>query len=951
MSLRPVHLRCEQREDVPCVDHPAPRLGWALESAGSDKRQTAYRIRVGEWWDSGRVESANSVDIAYAGRPLPAAAECVWTVQVWDEAGAVSEWSEPARFRTGLAGWSAQWIGRDRIHDPGMAAPSSDDDPDRLLLTLLGCPYLRRSFEHAGGLRRATLYATARGVVDLELNGTRVGDAVLAPGWTDYRKRIEYAAHDVTSLVREGENVLGAILGPGWYAGFIGFDPLRRGNHYGRDPALLCELHLEHDDGRVEVIASDAAWQATTGPIEYSDMLMGERWDARREPGPWAPVTTAPHDGVPLVPERSQPMRVTEELTPVEVTERAPGVFVFDLGQNMVGGVRLDVEGERGTRVELRFAEMLEDDGSLHLENLRTARALDTYTLRGGGPESFEPRFTFHGFRYVEVRGLTEAPSLTGRVIHSDTPRSGWFECSDDMVNQLWRNINWGQRGNFISVPTDCPQRDERLGWLADAQVFMPTATLNMDVAAFLTKWGDDVLDAQSPEGAYSDVAPRLALERDGAPAWADGGVIVPWIAWRRYGDLRLIERHWAAMERYLAYLERHNPDLLWTERRGNDYGDWLAVGEETPRHVLATAYWAYDAKLMAEMARALGRADRAEHYEALRARIVAAFNAAYVGDDALIEGDTQTAYLLALHMDLLPGRAARAGGGAAGGEPRAPRLPPHDRLRRRRAAVPDAERDGLQRRRPPAAAQRHVPVLGLLDPPRRDDDLGALGRLDRHPRLPDPEDELVQPLLARLRRPVALRVRRRHPRGGARLRARADRARAGRAGVGAGRVPVGPRHDLERVAARGRRADAGGRDPAQRHRHRRRPGRRDRRGRLGAARLQRWAGIVNLVVNDPFKALSHPIRRGIVERLAAGPATVGDATAGFGVSKPAISKHLKVLEETGVVTRVVEGRTHRLSLDTHAMSEAADWMDRQRALWGRLFDVVDEYLKEGNPR
>ena len=653
--MRAVHLRCEQREDVPCVDDPAPRLGWALESAGHDKRQTAYRIRVDGLWDSGRVESANSVDIAYAGRPLPAAAR----VRVGgpglgrgrrgvgvERAGAV-----PDRAR-GLVGA----VDRPRPDPrPGDGRAEQRRRPGPAAAHVAGCPYLRRSFELAGGLRRATLYATARGVVDLELNGTRVGDSVLAPGWTDYRKRIEYAAHDVTSLVRDGENLLGAILGPGWYAGFIGFDPLRRGNHYGRDPALLCELHLEHEDGSVEVIASDAEWQATTGPIEYADLLMGERWDARREPGPWAPVTTTPHDGVPLVPERSQPMRVTEELEPVAVTERAPGVFVFDLGQNMVGGVRLDVDGERGTRVELRFAEMLEHDGSLHLENLRTARALDTYTLRGGGPESFEPRFTFHGFRYVEVSGLTEAPTITGRVIHSDTPRSGWFECSDDMVNQLWRNINWGQRGNFISVPTDCPQRDERLGWLADAQVFMPTATLNMDVAAFLTKWGDDVLDAQSPEGAYSDVAPRLALERDGAPAWADGGVIVPWIAWRRYGDLRLIERHWDAMERYLAYLERHNPDLLWTERRGNDYGDWLAVGEETPRHVLATAYWAYDAKLMAEMARALGRADRVAHYDDLRARIVAAFNAAYVGEDALIEGDTQTVYLLALHMDLLP--------------------------------------------------------------------------------------------------------------------------------------------------------------------------------------------------------------------------------------------------------------------------------------------------------
>ena len=333
-------------------------------------------------------------------------------------------------------------------------------------------------------------------------------------------------------------------------------------------------------------------------------------------------------------------------------------MHVVDRGQNMVGHVRLAVEGERGTEVRLRFAEMLEPDGSLHVANLRGARQEDAYVLRGGGAEVYEPRFTFHGFRYVEVSGLRREPDLetiTGRVVHSDTPRSGWFDCSDDLVNQLWHNINWGQRGNFISVPTDCPQRDERLGWLADAQVFLPTATLNMDVSAFVTKWGDDMLDAQSPEGAYSDVAPRLVLERDGAPAWADAGVIVPWIAWRRYGDLRLVERHWDAMERYLAYLQRHNPDLLWTSRRGNDYGDWLAIGAETPRDLLATAYWAYDAKLMAEMARALGRGDRAEHYERLRGAIAAAFNRAYVGDDAFIEGDTQTAYLLALHMDLLP--------------------------------------------------------------------------------------------------------------------------------------------------------------------------------------------------------------------------------------------------------------------------------------------------------
>ena len=364
-------------------------------------------------------------------------------------------------------------------------------------------------------------------------------------------------------------------------------------------------------------------------------------------------------DGVQLVPERAQPIRVTEELRPVSVTERGPGVHVFDLGQNMVGWVRLTVRGPRGSVVRMRFAEMLEPDGTLHVENLRFARPQDTYVLGGGDAvEVFEPRFTFHGFRYVEVTGLPEPATpetITGLVVHSDTPWTGRFECSSELVNQLWRNVTWGQRGNFLSVPTDCPQRDERLGWLADAQVFLPSAALNMDVAAFITKWGDDILDAQSAEGAYPDVAPRLAAERDGAPAWADAGVIVPWVIYERYGDIRIIERHWDAMERYVAYVVRHNPDLVWRHRRNNDYGDWLSVGADTPREVVATAYLGYDAKLMARMARAMGSTDRAAYYEALHADVADAFNRAFVHEDAFIAGDTQTAYLVALHMDLLP--------------------------------------------------------------------------------------------------------------------------------------------------------------------------------------------------------------------------------------------------------------------------------------------------------
>lgn len=374
-----------------------------------------------------------------------------------------------------------------------------------------------------------------------------------------------------------GQTFLGAVIGDGWYAGHVGSDARQRACWYGDVPELLCELHVAHADGSVTVVASDEAWRATAnGPIRYSDLLHGERYDARLDmpgwsaPGfdgqSWDPVVSvATTNDIALVPERAQPARVAENLTAVSIAELEQGVHVVDLGQNMTGWVRITTHGEAGTRVQLRFAEMLNPDGSLYLDNLRSARPVDTYILRGDvEPEVFEPHFTFHGFRYVEVRGLSgriTADTITGRVVHSDTPATGTFRCSDELINQLHHNIVWGQRSNYLSVPTDCPQRDERLGWLADAQIFLPTATLNMDVSAFVTKWGDDILDAQSDDGAYPDVAPRLVAVRDGAPAWADAGIIVPWVHYRRYEDRRLLERHWPHMERYMAHLQSETRD------------------------------------------------------------------------------------------------------------------------------------------------------------------------------------------------------------------------------------------------------------------------------------------------------------------------------------------------------------------------------------------------------
>jgi alpha-L-rhamnosidase len=686
-ELRPVGLRCEYRVDPLGIDERAPRLSWALESEGRGQVQSAYRILVGrsekdlEWeenllWDSGRVESDRSVGVEYEGEALRSGTRCLWKVRVWDGEGDPSPYGEPAAFETGLlerSDWEGNWISLGSGPDEDFEPPTGEEYDD-LANALEASPYLRREFLLDRPVSRARLYVTARGLYEVYINGNRVGDDVLAPGWTDYDRRVQYQAYDATTLLAEGSNVLGAILGDGWYSGFFGFDPKQRGAHYGAHPQLLAQLDVEYEDGGTESIATDGSWRCSTGPILHSDLLMGESYDARdempgwSEPGfddsTWYGVKAEEIGDTKLVAQPDEGIRVTEELEAKTVTEPEEGVYVFDMGKNMVGWVRLKVRGEAGTEITLRHAEALNPDGTLYTTNLRAARATDHYMLRGGGEETYEPRFTFHGFRYVEVTGFPGEPPLgavTGCVVHSATPPTGSFECSNPMVNELQENILWGQRGNFLSVPTDCPQRDERLGWMGDAQVFVRTASFNMDVAAFFEKWMTDVEDAQSREGAFPDVAPLLTgsglmdLSR-GAPAWGDAGIIVPWTMYRTYDDTRIVERHYDAMARWMDYLHEANPDLIRKNRMGNNYGDWLSPeGDHTPKHLLATAYWAHDAKLMAEMAEATGRREDAKDYGDLNERIKDAFEEAFVSPDGWIEGDTQTCYLLALHMGLLP--------------------------------------------------------------------------------------------------------------------------------------------------------------------------------------------------------------------------------------------------------------------------------------------------------
>ncbi|MGW3111161.1 alpha-L-rhamnosidase [Streptomyces sp. NPDC001091] len=519
---------------------------------------------------------------------------------------------------------------------------------------------LRREFRVPAGktVARARLYSSALGLYDAHLNGARVGEDRLAPGWTDYRDRVQYQTYDVTDRLTSGANALAVTLAAGWYAGNVAwFGP----HQYGERPAFIGQLEVTYTDGSTDRVLSGSGWRAATGPVTSADLMSGEDYDARLEtPGwtragfddaGWAAVDEVQKVTAGLVAQVDGPVRVEREVAAKKVTEPKPGVFVFDLGQNMVGAVRLRVRGAAGTSVRLRHAEVLNPDGTLYTANLRTARATDTCVLKGGGTETFEPRFTFHGFRYVEVTGFPGRPPLdavTGRVLHTSAPFTMSFKTDVPMLDQLHSNITWGQRGNFLSVPTDTPARDERLGWTGDINVFAPTAAYTMESARFLAKWLDDLRDGQTTDGAFPNVAPYMDVGV-GAAGWGDAGVTVPWALYRMYGDVRVLERAWSSMLRWLDHLKAHSSGYL---RPDEGYGDWLNLQDETPKDVIGTAYFAHSADLVARAAQALGKDP--EPYRTLFGHVRDAFRAAYVTGGGRVKGDTQTAYVLALSMDLL---------------------------------------------------------------------------------------------------------------------------------------------------------------------------------------------------------------------------------------------------------------------------------------------------------
>jgi len=620
--------------------------------------------------------------------PMSATLVVEYTDGSWASFGSGPDWKSAIHAATGWqkkgfndAGWKSAVTFKQN--------PSPNADP-------LGHPWipdsvksLRRSFEVSAPVKSARIYATALGAYELYLNSKRVGDDVLAPGWSDYRQRVKYQTYDVTAQLESGRNIFAALLAPGWYA--TPLEWFQQPNNYGdTPPALRAELRIEHTDGTVEWLRTDASWEPNTSSILHSEIYDGETQDARevRAASFKTSLTAADRKQVlvihpaPVTIEAQDfpSIRVERTIAAKSLTQPKPGVWVYDFGQNLSGIEKVRVTGPSGTDVKLRFAEVLNADGTIYTDNLRTAKATDHFILAGGGLEEFTPKFTFHGYRYAELTGLPTAPgkdAVTAVVIHSGPPFTTRLTTGSEMINKLWSNILWGQRSNFVGIPTDCPQRDERLGWMADAQVFWRAASYNMDLAAFSRKFAQDMRGTQDGTPYFSIFAPGTVKPSMGSGAgWSDAGVVIPWTSWLQTGDTSMIEQNWAAMEKYLNAIEAANPDGIWKNESGTPFGDWLSPEGKTDYPLIATAYWAYDATLMQQMAHATGRAQDEEKYARLFEKIRTAFQKKFVRDDGFVNGadnsaspfgvinnpnakskggDTQTGYVLALHMNLLP--------------------------------------------------------------------------------------------------------------------------------------------------------------------------------------------------------------------------------------------------------------------------------------------------------
>ncbi len=615
------HVLFEHSRETLGIGTARPRLSWISETASAGWRQTGYEIEAyntdGRLQErTGRIESDQSVLLPWSFAPLISRERKLVRVRVWGSDGQISAWSPLFPVEAGLLkadDWSARFI-----------TPDGEDARDETQ----PLPLLRRELDVHPGVTQARLYITALGSYEAHLNGRRVGDHVLAPGWTSYEHRLRYQTFDVTGLLHEGRNAMGAMLGDGWYRSKLSSGGTLR-TVYGTRLALLAQLEITYADGSQERVLTDEQWQTAPGPILSSDIYQGEAYDARlerpgwSEPGyashGWSAISFIERDLTALVAPSGPPVRRTEEIAPVAITTSPSGRTIVDFGQNLTGHLRLTVRGEDGQIITLRHAEIL-SKGELDTRSLQKAQATDRYILRCGGEETWEPRFTFHGFRYAEIEGwpdLLRAEDLCAVVCHSDMERVGWFECSDPLLNRLHENVVWSMRDNFLDIPTDCPQRSERLGWTGDIQVFAPTAAFLYDVSGFLSSWlADLAVDQQDLAGLVPIIVPAIRSPYNfPAAGWGDAAVIVPWVLYQRSGDLGILEVQFAGMCAWVNYVDQTvGTSHLWDA--GFQFGDWLdpaappdqAWAPRTDSGLVATAYFARSAELLGQIAGLLGR-------------------------------------------------------------------------------------------------------------------------------------------------------------------------------------------------------------------------------------------------------------------------------------------------------------------------------------------------------
>ncbi len=676
-------LTTENQAEPEGINGTQPHLSWIMESSTRGQKQNAYQVLVassqdlldqdkGDLWNSKKQKSDQSILVKYAGKELQSGMNCYWKVRIWDKDGHVSPWSSTAHWSMGLlkpGDWKAEWIGIDSTF-------AGEDATGQF--RKLAARYLRKDFEVTRQVKKAVVYISGLGLYELHLNGQRTGNRVLAPGATDYTKTVFYNTYDVTSQLVPGHNAIGVILGNGRYFAMRKDEPFLMQN-YGF-PRLLMQLDIEYADGTHQIIPSDPSWKLTVkGPITENNEFDGEKYDARLEmPGwdragfdavNWMDARPVKGPEGKLTGQINEPIRVTGHIKPLSVKQIKPGVYIYDMGQNMVGWVSLTATGKPGVKVTMRFAENLKPDGNLYLANIRSAKVTDTYIFNNDSVVNWQPRFTYHGFRYVELSGLASKPDLStinGCVVNNDLASNGSFVCSDTMINRIYTNAMWGIRGNYRSFPTDCPQRDERMGWLGDRATGCRGESYIFNNGSLYQKWLGDMRDAQNAQGSIPDVCPAYWAMYNDNVTWDGTGIMVMDMLLNQYGNVPAIAENYNAMKKWVFYMvNKYGSNGLMPR---DTYGDWCMPPENldmihsqdpsriTAGTLLGTSFFYHDLKLMQGFAKLLGKPDDETRFDTLSAKMKTAFNETFfVPSENYYGNNTVTANILSIAFGLVP--------------------------------------------------------------------------------------------------------------------------------------------------------------------------------------------------------------------------------------------------------------------------------------------------------